>query len=138
MTELNRRNFLKTSAVAASAALVASSGLAFAHNESAAMPGIVYTKDEPGHWQGKEGTHAPQITIEGRKVSVVTPHPMTGEHFIVRHTLVLADGKVLDAQNFALTDKAESTYELPADYSGAVCATSFCNLHDLWVTVTQV
>jgi superoxide reductase len=137
MTECNRRNFLKTSAIAASAALVASSGLAFAH-ESVAKPGIVYTKDEPGHWQGKEGTHAPQITVEGRKVSLVTPHPMTEEHFIVRHTLVLADGKVIGAKNFDRADKAESTYDLPADYSGTIYATSFCNLHDLWVTEAQV
>jgi superoxide reductase len=55
-------------------------------------------------------------------------------HYIVRHTVVLADGKVVGAKTFAPTDKPVSSHALPAGYKGKVFATSFCNKHDFWVT----
>jgi len=141
MIAFDRRDLLKTAAAAAAAAAAGSAVSAFAADEAAAPPmagSVYYTKEQPGHWKGKEGGHAPEIKVEGGKVTVVTPHPMTAEHFIVRHTVILADGAVLGAKNFAPTDKPESSYDLPADYKGKICATSFCNLHDLWVSETAV
>ena len=131
----NRRDFLKTTAVAASVMAIGSTGSAFASTASTAPhAGIVYSKDQPGQWKGKVGSHAPKVTVEGGKVTVVTKHGMIEAHYIVRHSVVLADGTVVDATTFAATDKAESSYDLPADYKGKAYATSFCNKHDLWLT----
>ena len=98
--------------------------------------GIIYTKENPGKWKGKVGSHAPQISVAGRKVTVTTPHPMSQGHFIVRHTLVLKDGSVGGEKTFfpVKDTKAVSTFELPEGYKSSFYATSFCNLHDLWVT----
>lgn len=131
---IDRREFLKTTAVAASAVAVASSTNVFAGETAASHAGIVYTEQQQGQWEGKAGSHAPKVTVADGKVSVVTEHPMTEPHFIVRHTVVLADGKVIGGKTFSHTDKAESSVDLPAGYKGKACATSFCNMHDLWVT----
>ncbi|MCI5131148.1 MAG: desulfoferrodoxin [Candidatus Electrothrix sp. EH2] len=130
----HRREFLKTTAFAASALAVASSSNVFADETAASYSGIVYTEKDQGQWNGKAGSHAPKVTVTDGKVSVVTEHPMTAPHFIVRHTVVLADGKVIGAKTFTHTDKPESSCDLPAGYKGKVRASSFCNLHDLWVT----
>ena len=131
---IDRREFLKTTAVAASAVAVASGSKVFAGEATVCHAGIVYTEQQQGQWEGKAGSHAPQVTVENGKVSVVTVHPMTEPHFIVRHTVVLADGTVVGAKTFSHTDKPESSVDLPTGYKGKVCATSFCNKHDLWVT----
>lgn len=87
----------------------------------------------------KEGSHAPKVTVEGRSVKVVTSHAMTEKHYIVRHTLVTPEGKVIGDKTFGNTDPgAESSYQLPEGFKGPLWATSFCNLHDLWVTVITV
>lgn len=140
MIAFDRRDLLKTAAAAAAAAAAGSAVSAFAADEAAAPSlagSVYYTKEQPGHWKGKEGGHAPEVKIESGKISVITQHPMTAEHFIVRHTVILADGTVLGAKNFAATDKPESSYDLPKDYKGKICATSFCNLHDLWVSEAE-
>jgi superoxide reductase len=101
--------------------------------------GILYTKSNPGKWTDKVGSHAPQINIDGRKVTITTPHPMSQEHYIVRHTLVSEDGTVLGAKTFfpAKDTTAVSTYELPSGYSSKLYATSFCNIHDFWITESK-
>jgi superoxide reductase len=131
---MERREFLQTSLLAAGAAVLARPTRLPA--AAALFPaGVIYTSDNPGKWAGKEGGHAPKVTVEGNKVAIVTPHPMTEKHFIVRHTLVTADGKVLGEKTFVPTDgKAASSFELPAGQSGKFYATSFCNLHDFWLT----
>jgi superoxide reductase len=106
------------------------------HASTQQSVGILYTTENPGKWKGKAGSHAPLISVEGRKVTVTTPHPMSQDHYIVRHTLVLKDGTVAGEQTFfpAKDTKAVSTFELPEGYKSSFYATSFCNLHDLWVT----
>lgn len=133
----DRREFLKTAALAATTVTLASSGIAFASPE-AGMTGIVYTAENPGKWEKKVGSHAPQVTITGNSVAVATKHPMSDDHFIVRHTLVLEDGTVVGAKTFTSADKPESSYELPAGFKGKVYATSFCNLHDFWLSEATV
>ncbi|WP_319584768.1 desulfoferrodoxin family protein [uncultured Pseudodesulfovibrio sp.] len=126
----NRRVFLK-SALALAAGL--SLGVHKASAETGPFPSnIVYTADDPGQWDKKVGTHAPQVTVADGKVTIQTKHPMSSAHYIVRHTLVGADGTVLGAQVFTPEDKPESSYDIPA--KGEYYATSFCNLHDFWVT----
>ncbi len=129
----SRRDFLKGSLALAGATAVTC--VAGAHAATMFPPSLVYTAAAPGRWAGKEGSHAPKIIIEGRNVTILTPHPMSEPHFIVKHTLLTAEGTFLGEKTFtAANPKAESTYELPADFKGVLWATSFCNLHDLWLT----
>ncbi len=134
---MNRRDFLKTTIVVSGA--IAINGLANQAEADTFLDGIIYTKDKPGMWKGKEGGHAPIIEISGNYVTVTTKHVMTEAHYIVRHTLVAADGKVLGSKTFKPTDNAAvSTYELPSGFKGKIYATSFCNLHDLWVSEANI
>ena len=128
-----RREFLKGSLVFAGAAIA---GSAVPVQAASTFPvALIYTKEAPGRWAGKEGAHAPQVTVEGRKVTVVTPHPMIQKHFIVKHTLLTPEGRVIGEKTFENTDPAaKSSYELPEGVRGTLWATSFCNLHDLWLT----
>lgn len=125
--------------------LLVTSGLFFgiARNASAAsqpFPGIIYTSSHPGMWSEKAGSHVPLLKISGKQVTVTTPHPMSQDHYIVRHTLVLKDGTVAGAHTFspAKDTIAASTMSVPAEYCGIIYVTSFCNLHDLWVAEAQV
>ena len=130
---IDRRTFLKTTAVAASAVALGSTGTAFAEGAACSCPGVLYSKDQEGQWAGKSGSHALQVTVTEGTVSVVTNHPMSAEHFIVRHTVVLANGTVLGGTTFSPTDKPESSFDLPKDYTGTACATSknkFVIIHD--------
>ena len=131
---ITRRMFLGGSLAVVSTAALA--GVKTARASKQTFGGIIYTKDNPGKWKGKEGSHVPKISVEGRKVTVTTPHPMSQGHYIVRHTLVLKDGSVIGEHTFfpVKDTKAVSTFELPEGYKSSFYATSFCNLHDLWVT----
>jgi superoxide reductase len=127
-----RRDFLKTTA--ATASLLAISSLPQpAAAADMRFKNIIYTQDDPGRWEGKQGAHVPQVKVTGSKVEVVTNHPMSSEHFIVRHTLVLANGTYVGSKTFTPADKPQSEYELPAGYKGKFYVTSFCNLHDFWL-----
>ncbi len=138
----DRRDFLK--ATLAATAAVAVYGVESASacmpcpmgKQGAGMPGILYTKQNPGMWAGKEAGHLPQVTVEGNKVTIETKHGMSEKHYIVRHTLVGDNGEVLGTKTFYPEDeKAVSTFELPEKCSCKMAiATSFCNLHDMWVT----
>lgn len=133
---MDRRAFLASSAVAP---VLASLG-GHAHAADAALPkvNLIYTKENAGRWDAKKGTHVPVVEISAGKVRISTPHPMTEEHFIVRHTLLLADGTVVGAKTFKPLDMPVSEYELPAGYKGTIHATSFCNQHDFWLTSVTV
>ncbi len=127
-----RRDFLKTTAATASLLAISSLPQAAAAADMK-FKNIIYTQDDPGRWEGKQGTHVPQVMVTGSKVTVVTKHPMSNEHFIVRHTLVLANGTYVGSKTFTPTDKPQSEYELPTGYKGKFYVTSFCNLHDFWL-----
>jgi superoxide reductase len=133
----DRRDFLKTTAVAASLLALGSVRPSFAAGMSPEYTNIIFTNDNPGIWKGKQGIHVPQVTVTGSEVKVVTNHPMSAQHFIVRHTLVLADGTSVGSQTFTPADKPESTYELPMGYKGKFYVSSFCNLHDFWLVETM-
>jgi superoxide reductase len=128
-----RREFLKSSLIVAGVAVAG--GAVRAQAASTFPVGLIYTKETPGRWASKEGSHAPKVTVEGKNVKVVTPHSMTEKHFIVKHTLVTSEGKFIGEKVLASTDPAaESSYQLPEGFKGTLWATSFCNLHDLWLT----
>jgi superoxide reductase len=132
-----RREFLKGTLICVGAGVM---GTAVRVQAATTFPiALIYTKDAPGRWAGKEGSHAPKVTVEGGNVRVLTSHPMTEKHFIVKHTLLTPEGKVIGEKTFANTDPAaESSYELPGGFHGLLWATSFCNQHDLWLTEFNV
>lgn len=136
----NRRSFIKgalsVAAVASTASVTRSMALSA---PPVAMAGIIYTKENPGMWAKKVGGHLPSIDLDGSKVTIATDHGMSVKHFIVRHTLVDANGKTLGAKTFTPDDeKPISTYTLPEGYKGKLYATSFCNKHDFWLAETEV
>ena len=94
---------------------------------------VVFTQEDPGHWSGVSELHVPVVTVSGSAVTIKTPHPMSAAHYIVSHTVVLADGKFLDRKTFSFKDEPVSIHTLPAGYTGPVIITSTCNLHDFWV-----
>ena len=129
-----RRDFLKKSSTMVVGMMAGIPAKVFAFNRE--FPnGLIYTKQNPGRWSKNANEHAPVITLEGKKITIFTPHPMTVEHYIVRHTLVAEDGKVLGDKTFYPPElTASSTSELPEKPKSKLYATSFCNLHDYWVT----
>ena len=128
----DRRDFLKTSILVAGALVAGKVSPAMAGTSLPA--GLIYTAANEGRWAGKAKSHAPVVTVAGSKYMVVTNHPMTEPHFIVRHTLVAADGEVLGEKTFSPADaKAVSEFEVAAGKKVRY-VTSFCNKHDFWAT----
>jgi len=131
----DRRNFIKATLTVASGAALGQASTAFAASTTSWPANIVYTAKDPGQWAPKVGGHAPKVRVKDKKVTITTDHIMTEKHYIVRHTLVSEDGKVLGAKTFSSDDEdAISTFDLPDGHSAKLYATSFCNKHDLWVT----
>lgn len=136
---MNRRTFLTGAAAAAAFATITSKAGAAEQTTGGLPPkNLIYTNENPGRWDKKAATHVPKLEIAGGKVKLTTPHPMTEEHFIVRHGLLLADGTVVGNKTFTFKDQPVSEYELPAGYKGKVFGTSFCNQHDFWLTEASV
>jgi superoxide reductase len=133
--DLRRRDFAKTAFMGAAiaASLPVTAARAAGTNEN-----VIFTKEDPAHWAGKEGTHVPVATVSGSTLSVKTPHPMSDAHFIVSHSVVLDGGKYLGRAVFTPKDQPVSTFTLPDGYKGAVTITSTCNLHDFWATTITV
>lgn len=130
---INRRYFLKGSFLAAAGLAVINPSKMLASDNNK-FSGVVYTKDDAGKWSKKVKSHAPVATVEGNKVTVKTTHGMSEKHYIVRHTIVGKDGAVLGEKTFYPKDeKAVSVFELE-NIPKSFYATSFCNLHDLWVS----
>ena len=133
----NRRDFLKTS-FAVSAGMAATNITTVFASTAAFPKGIIYTKNNPGRWAKKVGSHSPIVTVKGRQVTIETKHPMSEKHYIVKHTIVSGSGEVLGEKIFYPTDKnALSVFKLEGKHS-LLYATSFCNKHDLWVTKFSV
>jgi superoxide reductase len=135
---INRRNLVAN--IAATVAVASVSRAEAADGGACGLPpkNIIYTQENPGQWSGKVALHVPSLEVSGDKVTLKTPHSMSAEHYIVRHTVILADGTVLGAKVFKPTDVADSEYELPKGYSGKIYGTSFCNLHDFWMVETTI
>lgn len=136
---ITRRSFVGRLLFTAPLLSLERGGLACAADQET-YGGIIYTREHPGRWSTKVESHLPQVTVEGSKVTVITAHPMSTDHYIVRHTLVLENGTVAGEKTYspARDTKAATAFELPPGYKGKCYATSFCNLHDLWVTEMKI
>lgn len=136
--EMGRRTLGKSALLGL---LVASGGALSARAATAAKDpneNIIFTGADPAHWAGKEATHVPTATVAGSALTVKTPHPQSDTHFIVSHSVILADGTYLGRAVFTPKDEPTSQYTLPAGYKGKVTVTSTCNLHDFWVNTITV
>lgn len=104
----------------------------------------VFTKDDPGAWEGKESGHLPVIEYEkvggGLKVTVTVNHVMDSgaPHYIEWIKLMDGEGKVLGEASFAATDeKAVAVFELDSTPSKLV-AHERCNIHGIWMEQVDV
>ena len=99
----------------------------------------VLSATEPGEWEGKEGSHVPEVTDNGDgTVTLSTPHGMTppsdddAEHYIDVIYLKDQNGTVIGLAEFTAEDEeAITTITLPAGTTQVVGYSS-CNLHGLW------
>ena len=99
---------------------------------------VVFTEGDLGHWADVEKLHIPETTIANGKLTIKTPHPMSEAHYIVSHTVVLADGTFVSRKTFSYKDQPVSEHMLPAGYTGKVTVTSTCNRHDWWAKSISV
>lgn len=106
--------------------------------ETEAWTNVLFSEDNLGHWKGMEAHHVPVVQVNGDRITIRTPHPMTEPHYIVSHTVVLADGTFIDRKTFSWKDQPVSEHALPAGYKGNVTVTSTCNLHDTWIKTVKI
>jgi len=106
--------------------------------ESMAKEEPVYTRADPGAWEGKQSSHIPVIVYKksgtGLDVSVTVNHVMDPAlpHFIESIRLTDGEGNVLGEASFVATDKkAEATFKLTSAPAKLV-AIERCNVHGLW------
>lgn len=135
---MDRRNFMKLSALGASAGLIVPTH-ALAGTASMAG-GVYYTKDAPGRWKDKAGPHIPVVEVSGKSVLVTTPHEMDGyKHYIVKHMLLNERFEFIGEKMFnPETDQTAISEFTLTDYSGRIHVLSVCNKHDTWMSIAQV
>jgi superoxide reductase len=141
---LERRDFIRLSAVGVGVGIVTPTSALADCGKQVAAGSIYYTKDAPGRWSDKVATHLPNIEIEKTAgkvvVKIVTAHEMKGyEHYIVKHVLLDQNYKFIDEYLFNPNkDKAAISMFTLHDYSGSIYALSLCNKHDLWLNGAEV
>ena len=92
----------------------------------------VRTPELPGPWPDKINGHTPRIMIMDGQATVMVPHPMGEEHYIVGLYISDQDGKIIGKTQLAPTDEAMYTFELPEGVTD-VTPWALCDDHDLWV-----
>lgn len=142
---MDRRSFIRIGMVGAATGIIApnivlasSSANKISKNKMAG--GLYYTKDSPGRWAKKAGSHSPLLIKTDSGLQVVTSHPMKqNKHWIVKHILLNEDFKFIDEHMFdPKKDKAAiSMFSLP-EKSNVVYALSVCNKHDSWLSVLEI
>jgi len=55
--------------------------------ETEAWTNVLFSEDHLGHWKGMEAHHVPVVQVNGDRITIRTPHPMTEPHYIVSHTV---------------------------------------------------
>ncbi|HTY50723.1 MAG TPA: desulfoferrodoxin family protein [Steroidobacteraceae bacterium] len=135
---MRRRDFT-TSALVGMAAAAALPAASKAEDSADSDQNVLFSGSDVGHWgSAVAAKHVPLVTVTAGTVSIKTPHPQHETHYIVSHTVVLADGKFLSRKTFSYKDAPVSEHPLPAGYTGKVTITSTCNLHDIWKKTVTV
>ena len=102
--------------------------------------GLYYTKDSPGRWEKKAGSHSPILSKTDSGIKVLTAHPMKeGDHWIIKHVLLDSDFKFIEENTFnPEKDKAAKSEFKLTGQKGIFYALSVCNKHDTWVNVLEI
>ena len=135
---MNRRSFIRLSALGVATGIIAPTNVLASSSSMAG--GVYYTKEAPGHWSKKVGSHLPIIEASGKKIQVTTPHGMSGyEHYIVKHTILNDKFEFITENMFnPMKDKSPiSQFDL-GDYTGRIHVLSVCNKHDTWLNISDV
>lgn len=112
----------------------------------------VFSKANPGKWAGKEGTHAPTLSIADNKLQVATPHGMARDHYIMWHQLRNKAGTILAEVSFPQPAAAATPDATPVTLAPTIFdlapfklkagdelrVYSLCNQHGIWVGTTTV
>ena len=105
---------------------------------------VVFTRENPGPWTGKEDVHLPQITFEktesGLQVTVAVNHEMNAEklHYIMWIKLHDGEDILIGEKSFQAVDKkAEAIFEIQSA-PARLKAYAMCNLHGLWLETQEV
>ena len=135
---MDRRHFIRMSALGASAGLIVPA-TALAGTASMAG-GVYYTKDAPGRWSAKAGPHLPVVEVSGKSIQVTTPHEMKGyEHYIVKHMVLNDKYEFITEKMFNPdTDQTAVSQFTLDNYSGQIYVLSVCNKHDTWMSSATV
>ena len=142
---MDRRSFIRigmagaaTGIIAPKIVLAGSLGNKISQNNMAG--GVFYTKETPGRWKKKAGSHSPILEKTDSGIRVVTGHPMkANKHWIIKHVLLDSDFNFISENIFDPSkDKAAISAFTLSGQSGAIYALSVCNLHDSWLSVIEV
>jgi superoxide reductase len=142
---MNRRSFIRigmagtaTGIIAPQIVLASSMGGKISGNSMAG--GVYYTKESPGRWAKKAGSHSPIVEKTDNGAQVVTGHPMKqGDHWIIKHVLLDSNFNFISENIFDPEKEkaAVSNFSLNGQ-SGVVYALSVCNLHDSWLSMLEI
>jgi len=142
---MDRRSFIRIGFAGAATSIIApqtvlASSLSKKMSSGNMAGGVFYTKEAPGRWKKKAGSHSPILSKTDAGVQVVTGHPMkANDHWIIKHVLLDSDFNFI-AQNMFDPFKHKSAISdfALSGQSGAVYALSVCNKHDTWLSVLEV
>ncbi|WP_126456794.1 desulfoferrodoxin family protein [Sulfuriflexus mobilis] len=142
---MDRRSFIRigmagaaTGIIAPEIVLAGSQGKNISSSDMAG--GLFYTKESPGRWAKKAGSHSPILEKTDAGVRIVTGHPMkSNDHWIIKHVLLDSDFKFIAENIFDPNkDKAAISNFALSGQTSVVYGLSVCNLHDTWLTVLEV
>ena len=135
---MDKRGFIRLMAIGAAAGIIAPTTVLASSSSMAG--GVYYTKDAPGRWSKKVGSHLPIIEVSGKKIQVTTSHGMEGyKHYISKHVVLNDKFEFITEQMFDPTkDKAPISSFSLGDYSGRIHVLSVCNKHDTWLNIAEV
>ena len=99
----------------------------------------VFTKADPGDWEGKEDAHTPKVTIYQNNTAVVATvdHPMDIDHWVEAIYFKDQNGDVFYLEHFGYQDAknegkvAETFIAIPQGVT-EVTGYAFCNKHGTW------
>ncbi len=141
---MKRRSFIHIGITGAATGIVASNTLlanssSFDVNGNKIAGAIYYTKNSPGRWSGKAGSHAPILEKTETGIQVTTGHPMIpDEHWIIKHIIFDSNFNFIAEHMFNpnFEKVAVSSFLLSGNLN-KIYALSVCNLHDTWLSMLE-
>ncbi|EDQ87941.1 uncharacterized protein MONBRDRAFT_37611 [Monosiga brevicollis MX1] len=102
------------------------------------LGGEIFTKEQPGKWEGKAGGHVPVVSKnDDGTVTVKVPHVMKkgekdeDDHWIEYVFVQDAEGNIVAMNKFTPTDAAAAISFQP-EAGKTLTPFGYCNLHGMW------